>query len=80
MNGYVTSYIEDSLFVYQIPLLIDGVFVESVIFEKLSKFRTGNDREFFKIEIEKIKKVIDEVSQLLLNCSDLLSLSKLKND
>lgn len=30
-----------------------------------------NNREFFKIEIEKIQKTIDEVSQLLLNSSDL---------
>jgi hypothetical protein len=66
--------------VYQSQLLPDSVLAESLVFEKLRPFRIKNNREFFKLDIEQIKKTIDEVCQLLLNCNDLSQISKLRAD
>lgn len=71
INGYVTAYIHDPIVVYKSPLLPDCVLAESLVFKKLKFGRIKNNREFFQLNLEEIKKIIDEVSNLLLEYDDL---------
>lgn len=70
LNSYVTSYIDDPIIVYQSPLLWDYVLAESTVFKKLTTNRIKKNREFFRSDIDTVKKIIDEVSDLIINCCD----------
>jgi hypothetical protein len=70
-NGYVIAYIKPPEIGYESPLLPYSQLVESLVFSQLADCRIQNNREFFRCNIERIKKTINEVSILLLNTPDL---------
>ncbi len=80
LKGYVTGYIDNPIIVYQSPFLPDSELAESLIFRKLSDYRVRTNREFFRCEIDLIRKTIDEVSELLLSSSDFSQIDKYLGD
>ena len=79
LNGYTTSFIDKSQFLYTSRCLHDAVKGERVLFFLLKNYRINNKREFFDLGIDIIIKHIKQIEE----CSDIQINSiytKIKND
>ena len=79
LNGYTTSFIDKSQFLYTSRCLHDAVKGERVLFFLLKTYRINNKREFFDLGLDIIIKHIKQIEE----CSDIQINSiytKIKND
>ena len=71
LSGYITMFIDPSEMKYVSELTKDAILAEKVLFIKLNEYRITSDREFFRCDIEVIKRVIDatikEVNEMDIN-------------
>lgn len=70
LNGYTTSYLEPSVIMFISEKLRNKFLGEKILFEKLKDYRIVQNREFFKCDIELIKKEIELISSLFSKHSD----------
>jgi hypothetical protein len=61
LSSYRTCYIKQVEIKFLSDLCIDHHLCEKIIFDRLQKYRLVSNREFFKINIEKLVKQIEEV-------------------
>jgi hypothetical protein len=62
ISTYNTSFIEDSKYLLVSRIFKDSIKAETVLFFILRKYRIREKREFFKIELEELKRVFDRVN------------------
>lgn len=65
LKGYITSYISDSEIKYTSEKIIDIYLAETILFNKLEKYRMIHNREFFNCKLEIIIKTINEVENIM---------------
>ena len=63
-NGYITPYIDDSVYKYTSPLFNDMESAEKIIFALLKKYRIKKNREFFGCDLEIIKAQMNKIISL----------------
>lgn len=69
VKNYITSYITPCVILYKVPVR-NSILAENILFLKLSEYRVVQNREFFKCNLEIIKKEMDNIANLFLNYSD----------
>jgi hypothetical protein len=60
-STYNTSFIKESEYLYTSRQFRDAIKAERVLFFILKKYRIKSNREFFKVNLEKIKESVDRV-------------------
>lgn len=67
LESYVTPYIEHSILTYTSKKLKLYEIAEKVLFDKLKNYRIIEDREFFDVPIDIVKKEIDNLNRIFTN-------------
>ena len=70
IQGYTTSYITPVLILHQTDYIRNKVLAETILFDMLKEYRIVNNREFFKCNIDIIKKTMDEIVELFNKYTD----------
>lgn len=75
LNGYTTSFLDDSKILVQSKELSNRSLAEEILFHLLGQYRIKTNREFFKCELS-IRNAFDQIENMFNNKADVIYIDK----